>query len=102
MWATDTVTLQTASRSNSEGVITNTWATASTVLCDVQDISKELVFRRYGIDANECKEVYDLTNATWVIGDQCKFETNQYWIKALQVYDKMGSSNNTRVLLEKV
>jgi hypothetical protein len=102
MWQTDTITLQTKSSLSSEGVITNTWSTSSTVLCDVQDIGKELAFRKYGIDINEGKEVYDTTNATWTKGFQVSFESEQYWVMAVSVFDKMGVSNHTKVLLDKV
>ena len=104
MWQTDTVTLQTKTSVNNLGSITNTWIDGNNVLCDVQDISKEVVFKEYGIsDEGLYKQVFDHTNANWTQGLQVKYRDEQYWVKLVNKnMAKMSASNHTFVLLLKV
>lgn len=104
MWQDDTVTFQTASTVNSNGALTVTWAdTSNTVLCDVQGISSEIAFKKYGLLVKEPKQVFDLTNsALWIKGNQVKYDSDQYWVKDVQKWDKIGDSNHTFVILDKV
>lgn len=104
MWQTDTVLLLVKTVTSGYAGDIITWVTtgATSVICDVQDINKETVFKEYGISGNEFKQVYDYTHGTWTIGNQVKFEGSNYWVKLVNKYDKIGSSNHTFVILEKV
>ena len=106
MWQDDTVTFQTVVEVNNYGGITQTWSnTANTVMCDVQDINKELVFKKYGFtDVGEMKQVFDLTkSALWVVGEQVSFNSEQWWVKLVnRQLDKIGASNHVFVILSKV
>jgi len=105
MLQTDTITFQTKTEVNSEGAIVVTWAdSANTVKCNVQDISKEMVLKKYGFtDANEFLQVFDDSNDTsWTLGYQVKFESNQYLIKKVIDFTKLGISNHTYIILNRV
>jgi len=105
MWQTDTVTLQTKTEVNVLGSIQVTWNDSEVVDCDVQDISREVVFKEYGIsDEGFYKQVFDLTNNTnWIQGNQIKYDGKQYWVKLVNGnMAKIGASNHTFILLLKV
>ena len=105
MWQTDTVTLQTVTIVNNYGDITETWSDASTVLCDVQDINKELVMRNWGFtDNTEYKQVFDHTlNSGWKVGNQVKYDSEQWRIMLVnRQMAKMGATNHVFVILSKV
>jgi hypothetical protein len=104
MWQTDTVTLQTSTTVNYNGAITLTWSDSTAVTCDVQDINREYVYKNYGLtDATEYKQVFDHTNASWVKGNQCKYDSEQWMIKLVNSnMEKMTGSNHTFVILAKV
>lgn len=105
MWQTDSVTFQTKSEVNTYGSITQTWTdTATVVKCDVQDINQDIAHKQYGLspDTNH-KQVFDHTNAAWVLGSQVKYGGLQWWVVHIDAkMDKMGLSNHTYVILEKV
>ncbi len=104
MWQTDTVNIQTFTEVNDRGSIKRTWNDDLDVLCDVQDITKEIVLRDYGFNQdNEFKQVFDQTNATWTEGQQVKFLSDQYWIRKVDGnMEKIGGSNHTFVILGKL
>ena len=104
MWQTDTVTLQTPTEVNTYGSIATTWADGTAVTCDVQDINREYVFKNYGFEEyTEYKQVFDHTNAAWIKGRQCKYDSEQWLIRLVNAnMDKMGASNHTYVILSKV
>ena len=104
MWQTDTVILQTKSEVNTNGDIQNTWTDGPSVICDVQDISKDNLLKEFGFqDDNEWLQVFDHTNANWAEGFQCKYNGNQYWIKrVINNLTKIGFSNHTYVVLQRV
>jgi len=105
MWQTDTVKLlvkQTATGYAGD-IITWTATGGTDVTCDVQDINKETVYKSYGIDGNEFKQVFDLTNANWLIGTQVKYGSLNFYVKLVNKnMNKMGLSNHTFIILEKV
>ena len=106
MWQTDTVTFQTVVNTNNYGGITQVWSdTANTILCDVQDINKELVWKNWGFtNETQFKQVYDHTlSALWVEGEQVKFDNDQWWVKMVnRQMAKIGTSNHVFVILSKV
>lgn len=105
MWQTDTVTIQTGTKSNNKGDKTIVWADDHPVVCDVQDINKEFVLKEYGISgASEYKQVFDQTlDPGWVNGHQVKFNAVQWWVRLVDGNQaKMGASNHIFVILAKV
>lgn len=105
MWQTDTVKLlvKVSTAGYAGTIITWTETGSTNVTCDVQDINKEIVYKSYGIDGNEFKQVFDLTHANWVIGTQVKYGSNNYYVKLVNNrMNKIGLSNHTFVILEKV
>ena len=105
MWQDDIVTFQTGVKTNVNGSISTAWTDATTVACDVQDINRDFVFKRYGITgAGEYKQVFDHTqSALWVKGNQVKFGGIQWWVKMVNGnMGKMGASNHTYVILNEV
>lgn len=105
MWQTDSVTLQTKTESNVNGSIKSTWADATVIPCDVQDINKEFAFKNYGLtDSTEYKQVFDHTLSTeWVKGNQVKYDGEQWWVRVVQgTRIKIGASNHVYVILSKV
>ncbi|MHA1302991.1 MAG: hypothetical protein ACTSPI_04740 [Candidatus Heimdallarchaeaceae archaeon] len=105
MWQTDIVILQTKTEVNVLGSINATWTDSTEILCDVQDINKEFVFKTYGITENgEFKQVFDHTqNTNWIKGNQVKYDGVQWWIKLVNdSMWKLGASNHIFILLMKV
>ena len=104
MWQIDTVTLQTPTRTNTNGSISTTWVTGTEVLCDVQSISRDYVYKNYGYEEyTEYMKVFDLTNASWVKGNQVLYETEQWLVRNVKATnDKIGLSNHTYVIMSKV
>ena len=104
MFQTDKVYLQESVDTNTYGSISQIWNVTDTVMCDVQDINKELIYKNYGFtDASEYKQVFDLTNSAWICGDQVKYNYEQWLISLVNSnMDKMGASNHTYVILSKV
>ena len=104
MWQTDTVYLQTPTDVNTKGSIKRTWTVSDTILCDVQDINKEYVYKEYGFtDATEYKQVFDHNQSAWVKGHQVKFEDEQWIVRLVNKnMTKIGKSNHVYVILSKV
>lgn len=105
MWQTDDVTIQEATIVNSEGVISISWAdTVNVITCDVQEINKELVYKKYGYtDADEWLQVFDLTQSElWIKGNQVKFDSRLWKIRKVIHNDKIGKSNHNYILLSEV
>ena len=130
MWQTDTVTIQSGEDVNTNGSIKTTWTDAISLLCDVQNISKELVNKNYGFtDAQEYKQVFDLNEILevlgtfpleslypeddltpseyqvyyWVVGNQVKYKGEQYLIRLVDDSEnKMGASNHIFVIMSRV
>lgn len=104
MWQTDIVYLQTATDVNYNGSIKQTWTKSVAVTCDVQDISKEYVFKEYGFtDATEYRQIFDHSLASWVKGEQVSFEDEQWLVKVVKGnLDKMGKTNHKYVVIGKV
>jgi len=105
MLQTDTVTFQTKTETNINGAITIAWAdSANTTKCNVQDISKETVLKRYGYtDATEYLQVFDDSNDTnWKETYQVKFNLKNYLVKKVTDFSKLGVSNHTYVILQRV
>lgn len=105
MWQTDTINIQTKTEVNTLGSVAVTWSDSVDVLCDVQDINKEFVFKQYGISENgEFKQVFDLTNNSgWVKGNQVKYNSQQWWVKLVNAnMQKIGASNHTFIILMRV
>jgi len=130
MWQNDTVTLQTGEEVNNLGSIKVTWTDAIDVTCDVQDISKELVYKNYGFTkAMNYKQVFDQTDSLevaavvplddfypsndstpsefrtfhWVEGNQVIYEEERYMIKLVNGnMDKMSLSNHVFIILQQV
>ena len=102
-WQTDTVIFQTETIVNNFGSSVVTYTDGASVLCDVQDINKEFIFKRYGLTTNTSfKQIFDHSNASWIVGSQVKFSGLKWWVKLVNVSDKMSDSNHTYVLLERV
>lgn len=105
MWQTDTVTIQTKSEVNTLGSIDVTWSDSTTVLCDVQDVNKELMVKNYGFsESGEYKQVFDYNLTTnWVKGNQVKYNGNQWWVKLVnKQMGKMSASNHIFIILQRV
>lgn len=105
MWLTDLITFQSVVVTNNYGSISDTWSdTTDTVLCDVQDISKEQLTKDYGItDVGEYKQVFDQTNdPNWETGTRVSFDSVSYQVVLINNYDKIGTSNHTFVILKRV
>ena len=104
MWQVDTVTLQTGVETNTNGSISTAWTDGDDVLCDVQEINKEYAYKRYGFEeSTEYRQVFDHTNATWVKGEQVKYDSEQWLIRKVDAnMAKMGASNHTFIIISKV
>ena len=105
LWQTDTVKLlvKVVTSGYAGDIITWTSTGSTDVVCDVQDINKEIVYKSYGIDGNEFKQVFDLSNAIWTKGNQVEYLSARYYVKLVNAnMDKMSASNHTFVILEKV
>jgi hypothetical protein len=105
MWQSDTV--KKLVRVNTTGyagtIVTWTETGGTDAVVDVQDINKEVVFKEYGILGNEFKQVFDHRQTAWTKGEQIKYGLDRYWIKLVNAnMGKMGLSNHTFVILEKV
>ena len=104
MFQTDTIYLQTNSSVNTNGSIKITWTQGTPVYCDVQDVNHEYVYRTYGLtDVGEYKQVFDHTMQAWVVGDQVKYN-NEQWLVSLvnKNMGKLNLSNHTFIILKKV
>lgn len=105
MWQTDTVTFQIGAETNDKGYKTISWSDNGTVVCDVQDITKEIVLKKYGYsEQTDYKQVFDHTNSDkWVVGNQVKFDDIQYLVRKVDNnMAKMGASNHIYVILSRV
>ena len=104
MWQTDTITLQTYTETNYLGSITRTWTDGNDILCDVQDISKELVYKNYGFtEIGNYKQIFDHNNSSWILGNQVKYDSKEYLIVMVNSnMAKMGASNHTFVIMKEV
>jgi len=104
MWQIDTVTLQTGTPVNVNGSISISWAPGAAVLCDVQSVSRDYVFKNYGFEEyTEYMQVFDLTHAAWVKGDQVLYNSEQWLVRVVKDTNaKIGLSNNTYVIISKV
>jgi len=126
MWQDDTVYTTVKQETNTLGSIDVTWIptawvaidtpwqdldisweelSASTIMCDVQDVSKELAFREWGMTLEgQYKQVFDHANsAGWQKGNQVYFNGEFYWVMLVnRNMDKMGASNHTFIVLLKV
>lgn len=104
MWDTDTVYLQTVADVNTLGSIKRTWTTGTAVTCDVQDISKEYIFKEYGYTGEtEYRQVFDTSMSAWVKGYQVEYLDEQWLVRnVITGLNKMGASNHTYVILSKV
>lgn len=104
MWYTDTVTIQTATETNVLGSISLAWADSSTVKCDVQDLTDQGAYQKmiqlWGLtDANIIKKVFAPAGSLFVEGNQVKFDSDLYLVRSVGNYDKMGGSNNMKVIM---
>lgn len=104
MWQTDSVILQTPTKVNNFGVETITWTTGATVSCDVQEVNKELAYKQWGFtESTLYAQIYDHTQASWVTGNQVKYEGDQWLVRKVDAnMGKMGASNHTFVVISKV
>ena len=104
MWQTDTVTLQTKSETNVLGSIKVTWTPSTSVTCDVQDISKEIAYKEYGLVDNVIyKQIYDHTLANWKVGYQVSYLGEQWLIRHVNAcLHKMALTDHTHVIISKV
>jgi hypothetical protein len=101
MWQTDLVILMTAETTNNYGGFTRTWTPSIGVMCDVQDISKEMAYKNYGFEGNEFKQVFDTGFAPWVLGDVVRWDSRSWIVKlASRNKDKLSYSNHVYVILE--
>lgn len=105
MWDTDTVKklVKVSTTGYAGNVITWTQAGSTDVLCDVQDVNKEFVLKQYGIAGNQFKQVFDLNNTAWTVGNQVLYGGLNYWVKLVNAnMAKMALSNHTFIILERV
>jgi len=105
MWQTDTVTIQTSTEVNNFGVITKTWSPDHTVICDVQDVNKELAYKEWGFtDSVDYKQVFDHTqDAGWVKGNQVEYDGEQWLVRLVnRNMGKMAGSNHAFIILSAV
>jgi hypothetical protein len=104
MWQTDTVYLQTKVDTNVYGSISTVWTQSTAVLCDVQDISKEYAYKNYGLtNANNFKQIFDYNMATWVVGNQVKYNEKQWIVRLVNnSLGKIGATNHTFVIMSEV
>ena len=104
MFQTDTIYLQTKTSVNTNGSIKNTWTQSTAVTCDAQDVNQQYVFKTYGLtDIGEYKQVFDHTNQAWVVGNQVKYN-NEQWLVVLvnKNMGKLNYSNHTFIIMRKV
>ena len=104
LWQTDTVTLQSVVNVNTHGSIKQTWTDTDAISCDVQDISTEYAYKKYGLtEANEMRQIFDHTHGSWIVGNQVSYLGEQWLIKLVNASnDKMGASNHTFIIISKV
>jgi len=104
MFQTDTVYLQTKVETNTLGSIAIVWTKGTAVICDVQDINKEYVFVNYGLTgASEYKQIFDHTQASWVLGEQVSYLDEQWLVRLVNKnMGKIGNSNHIYVIISKV
>lgn len=104
MFQDDTIYSQTYTTTNFNGSVDREYTRDEAITCDVQDINKEYAYKTYGLtDVNELKQVFDHTNATWVVGDQVEYLTEQWIVKLCNAnMEKLGYSNHTYVIIAKV
>jgi hypothetical protein len=103
MWQTDSVVFLTRTETNTLGSISIAWTNGVTVKCDVQPMSREQARKSYGLEANsDLKQVFDHTNAAWVLGDQVTYDSVNWWVRLVDKFNKCNKSNHTFVILERV
>lgn len=105
MWNTDVVNFQSFVSQNFSGVVKRTWSLNGTsCLCDVQDISREKVLKDYGFtDSTKYKRIFDTSlSDLWVEGSQVEYNGEQYLVRLVIAWNKLGASNNKQVILSKV
>ena len=101
---TDTVTLQTVSITSVAGALKKVWTPSTNVKCDVQDLDKDKAQKVYGLQQNtDYLQVFDGSNAAWVLGNQVLYSGSQYIVRRVQSnMQKLALSNLTFIILEKV
>lgn len=104
MFQTDEVILQSSTDVNTYGSVSQTWVNGLTITCDVQDINKEYAYKNYGLtESTEYKQIFDLTNADWVKGNQVEYQSEQWIIRVVnKQMSKINLSNHTYVVISKV
>ena len=71
----------------------------------MQDINKELVFKKYGFTDNVLyKQVFDNSlSELWIEGNEVLFDSESYVIRLVNgQMAKMGSSNHKYVIMSRV
>lgn len=104
MWNTETVNLQTVTEVNTLGSIKQTWTNSTAILCDVQDISKEYAYKKYGLtDANEMRQIFAPTGSLFVVGNQVSYNSLQWLVRLVNdSHNKIGASNHCFAIVSKV
>lgn len=102
MWQTDLVLLMTSQDINNYGGLNRVWTPYLGVMCDVQDITRELVYKRYGFDGTEFKQVFDTAFAPWATGDVVRYNGVTWLVKLVSANKtKIARSNHVFVILER-
>ena len=80
------------------------WTDIEDVNCDVQDINKEYALKKFGISGNNLKQVFDFKqNQYWQVGNQVKYETEQYNVKLVnKEMSRFSNSNHIFAIISKV
>jgi hypothetical protein len=105
MFQNDTITFLTNISTNTLGSIKDTWLESTSIVCDVQEISKEKALKDYGFtDSNKYLQVFDLTlSELWVEGEQVKYDGEYYLVrKVIETNQKIGRSNHVFAVLSRV
>jgi len=103
MWNTDTVYLQTKTVVDTLGSIKETWSNDSSVLCDVQPINKEKVYKEWGItDSNVFKKIFAPAGSGFVEAEQISIDGEQFLVRLIANQNKIGASNHMMVIASKV
>jgi len=104
MFQSDIIYLQTKIETNVYGSISIEWTKATPIICDVQDISKEVVFKKYGLtEAGLYRQIYDHAESSWVLGEQVSYLDEQWLIVLIHGnQNKIGLSNHKYVVIRKI
>lgn len=103
MFYRDLMYLQSPTEVNVNGSVSRSWNVSDYVYVDAQPMPKEKVAKEYGFtDADEWLKVFAPVGSGFVSGDQCSYDGQQWLIRLVESWGKIGRSNHDLVILSKV